>query len=224
MRTAAEREAAMISAALSRLSVGCRQTLLDAESDVYLRMLLPYGGEAVSRACDAILRDPDAPGWFPRTQEIIARITGSRRAAAIEAWHKFRAGVSRYAGRTVAFDDPLIHHCAATLGGWNRIGLSSTGAVDKLRDDFLALYSRAIQHAPDPADVPRRLDGEDDAPVGMAVPIGNRERSLTVLRGDMAQAITTARFGLPLAPSHPQAITRSVAPPITTRNHQDSSA
>lgn len=178
-----------IISALTRLSLTYRQPLNDAEMDTYVQVLAPYGAPAVESAVMAILRDPDAPGWYPRPQEIILRITGSRKTQAISAWLKFRQGITTHAHYTVAFDDPLIHYCAQAFGGWRRLGQCSPVANDKLRDDFLSMYSEAIANPPAPSEIQPRLIGDDEAPEGKAIPLGNRERARAVMRGEIGHAL-----------------------------------
>lgn len=200
---------------LNMLAAAYRQPLGDDTLAVYVEVLLPFGAEAVDRAARAVLADADAPGWFPRTQEIILRITGSRKLKAEVAWTKFRGAISTHIGRTVAFDDPLIHHVAVQLGGWRRLGENSSYANDQLRADFVALYGEAFSQPPRVEDIPRRLLGNDDPPEGKAVLMGDRDRALDVLRGDLAGALglTTGR------PAPLRLVSPSAAPAAITRSN-----
>lgn len=180
--------------ALARLSSNYRQPLNETDMDTYVRTLLPYGSAAIASAVDTILGDPDAPGWFPRTQEIIVRITGSRKRQLALAWNKFRTGISTHSGMTVAFDDPLIHFAAKSLGGWTRLGMMNTYALDNLRADFCELYSAAVEEPPPVKEIPRRLVGDDHAPEGKAITIGDREKAIAVARGDIASALMAVTF------------------------------
>lgn len=179
---------------LSRMASIYRQPLADAELETYVKLLVPYGGQAVAKACEAILSDPDAPGWYPRPNEIILRITGSRKRAAALAWHKFRTGISQYAGFTVAFDDPLIHYVAQRTGGWSRLGQGTTYALDKLREDFIEHYAEALENPPPADQVPRLMVGEDNPGPNRAIPIGDRSKVAEVVSGDLNAAIKAITF------------------------------
>jgi hypothetical protein len=178
----------MIDADKPRLAewlTGCAEvydkTVSQAGIAIWWGILSHFPTEAVDRAFKAHVADPDTGRRMPTPADIVGRITGGSEAAALDAWTKVE-GAIRSAGssRSVVFDDPLIHACLASMGGWVRLCQSDADDMPFRRRDFVAAYKGYRQRNEKPQ-YPGVLTGRYSG--GMLTLIGDHDKARLVFKG-----------------------------------------
>jgi Domain of unknown function (DUF6475) len=168
-------------------------------SEVYGREISPAGiavwwnivqhfpAESVERAFTAHVADPDTGRRMPTPADIVGRIMGGSETAAVEAWTKVMS-VSRPCGwsRNVVFDDPLIHACVDSLGGWETFCRTPDEDLGYRRKSFIDAYKGFRQRREVPKHAP--------------VCVGQYPREPVTLVGDPHKARSVFRSGI--VPEH----------------------
>ena len=153
---------------------------------LWFESLRHYDLPAIRSALSAHVRNPDSGQFLPRPADVVKAIDGGSDDAALLAWAKVDRAlrvVGTYA--TVVFDDPLIHYCVASLGGWIKLGQLSEDDWKYQRQPFATLYRGARGRK---MSYPAKLLGISEAENGelhQAQPtmIGDPEKALQVLAG-----------------------------------------
>lgn len=159
--------------------------LSTAAIEVWWNLLRAFPAEKVDRAFKAHIADPDTGRFMPRPADIIARMTIGSEGAANEAWVKaIKAARHHGAGRSVAFDDPLIHACLDALGGWPRFCMMREDDQHFRRLDFVRIYTA------------HRMRG--DKPTYSGVLYGRMETTKVTLIGDEQRCLAVIENGTPM--------------------------
>jgi hypothetical protein len=118
---------------------------------------------------------------MPTPADIVGRIMGGSETAAVEAWAKVTAH-SHPCGwsKNVVFDDPLIHACVATLGGWITLCETAREDLGYRRRDFVEAY-KGFRQRQDKPHYPPVLFGR--YPKEKVLLVGDEEKARLVFRG-----------------------------------------
>ena len=152
-----------------------------AAMGIWWNILRHYEGRLVERAFKAHIADPDTGRRMPTPADIVGRIMGGSETAAAEAWAK----VTSYShpcgwSRNVVFDDPLIHACIATLGGWLALCETDREDLGYRRRDFVEAY-KGFRQRQDKPQYPPVLFGR--YPKEKVLLVGDEEKARLVFRG-----------------------------------------
>lgn len=153
---------------------------------IWFEALKHYDLAAIRSALSSHVRNPDNGQFLPRPADVVRAIEGGSDDAALQAWSKVDRAIRRvgtYA--TVVFDDPLIHYCIASIGGWIKLGTLTEDDWKYQRQPFVTLYRGARMRG---AAYPSKLIGIAEAENGARHPaapvlIGDPQKALTVLAG-----------------------------------------
>lgn len=110
---------------------------------LYWSVLEEYSLEQIQTAIRAHLKDPSDGRFFPTPASIIAKINGSAKGNATEAWPE----VLRLASNSSeAFSgDPMTEAAVHALGGWRKIGQTQERDMVFLRKEFIEIYEGYLE-------------------------------------------------------------------------------
>jgi hypothetical protein len=102
-------------------------------------LLKPYGIEEVKKAATKLLRNHRYSG-FPKISDMVAIIENRDdiEDIATSQWQVVKKNLNSYA--SVMFDDPVIHMCISSMGGWIRLCQMQTEEETWKEKDFTKLY------------------------------------------------------------------------------------
>lgn len=109
---------------------------------LYWQTLREYDFEAVQRAAEAHMKNPETAGSFmPKPAEFVKMMQGSTGDQSAIAWSKAEEAVKR-AGpyQDVVFDDAIIHRVLADMGGWIWLCSQDDKAWPFVGNDFKTRY------------------------------------------------------------------------------------
>lgn len=109
---------------------------------LYWQTLREYDFEAVQRAAEAHMKNPETAGSFmPKPAEFVKMMQGSTGDQSAIAWSKAEEAVRR-AGpyQDVVFDDAIIHRVLADMGGWIWLCSQDDKAWPFIGNDFKTRY------------------------------------------------------------------------------------
>lgn len=109
---------------------------------LYWQTLREYDFEAVQRAAEAHMKNPETAGSFmPKPSEFVKMMQGSTGDQSAIAWSKAEEAVRR-AGpyQDVVFDDAIIHRVLADMGGWIWLCSQDDKAWPFVGNDFKTRY------------------------------------------------------------------------------------
>ena len=170
--------------------------------DIFWHGLKPYAFEAVKRALNLHIVDPDRGQYAPKPADLIRLIEGDTETQALRAWGKALDGLKRagvYA--SVVFDDPLIHTVITDMGGWVGLGQMKTADETYRGHEFARRYRGYLAQRALPA-YPERLKGlieKQNAAAGYdeGIPepilLGDPAKARRVLAGTVPGAIADHR-------------------------------
>lgn len=148
---------------------------------LWFAALRGYELAIVSAALTRHMRNPDNGQFLPTPADLIKLIEGSSEDVALQAYNKVDQALRQVGPyRTVVFDDPVIHHVVAALGGWMKLGHVSDEDWKFQRQAFVTLY-RGFRVRP--ATPPPRLAGICEAENG------DKNREAPYLVGDRAKCL-----------------------------------
>lgn len=161
---------------------------------LYWATLIEYDMEAVRRAFQAWIKNPDTGQFAPKPADIIRMIDGATGDRAMITWSKVDKAV-RMVGhyQSVAFDDPIIHRVIDDMGGWRKLAsLPSNKDLEFAGQEFIKRYRALALAGGVGGDYPAYLIGESEA--------SNRKDGYhnvdpVALVGDQTRAKEVARLG-----------------------------
>lgn len=160
--------------------------------DLYLGGLKQYDYEAISRAAQMHMANPDAGQFFPKIADFVRHIGGGNADRALVAWAKVDKAVRTVGDhRSVVFDDALIHAVISDMGGWIGFGMGTLEEWPFKQNEFVKRYRGYIERG-DIGEYPGKLSGRHDA---YNRQIGKENDKETVLLGDQSKAIQVLNLG-----------------------------
>lgn len=167
---------------------------------VWWQALKPFDFEAVKRALNAHVVNPDVGQFMPKPADVVKVLRGRTVDNAMIAWSKVDRAV-RCVGsyRSVAFDDPIIHRVIEDMGGWVTLGKKSSDEWPFVSNEFCTRY-RGYAMRDVPPSYPTHLIGiaeasnnekKTNSDEGITL-IGNADRAKKVIShgGESSIAIT----------------------------------
>lgn len=189
-----------------------RQAVSPAIITVYWRGCQEFTLEQVTKAIDALTKDPDPKvgDFVPKLSGIVRMLQGTQTDRSLIAWGKV-SGAMGYVGawRDVAFDDPIIHLCINDVGGWPKVARTPYEDQSYLQHAFCKAY-QAYANRGAPTEWPSFLvgasEGKDEyAKVGMTPPriklVGDVDIARRVVDGGTAVVRLTAKPAVAALPA-----------------------
>lgn len=100
-----------------------RQTLTPMMTQILWQALRGYDLQAISKAFDKHLMNPDTGQFPPKPADIVRLLDGGTEDQAQLAWAKVDKAVRQVgAYQSVVFDDAVIHAVLMDMGGWIALG------------------------------------------------------------------------------------------------------
>jgi hypothetical protein len=108
---------------------------------VWWEAMRPYDLRAVTDALNRHCVNPDSGQFAPKPADVVKMLGGSTQDSALVAWSKVDRGVREVGtGRSVVFDDPVIHRVVTDMGGWAAFGTKTEDEWPFLRNEFVNRY------------------------------------------------------------------------------------
>lgn len=108
---------------------------------VWWEAMRPYDLRAVTDALNRHCVNPDSGQFAPKPADVVKMLGGSTQDAALVAWSKVDRGVRHVGtGRSVVFDDPVIHRVVTEMGGWVQLGTKTEDEWPFVRNEFVNRY------------------------------------------------------------------------------------
>jgi len=108
---------------------------------VWWEALKSYDYRAVADALNRHCVNPDTGQFSPKPADVVKMLSGSTQDAAFVAWSKVDRGVRQVGtGRSVVFDDPVIHRVISDMGGWSEMGRKTEDEWPFIRNEFVNRY------------------------------------------------------------------------------------
>lgn len=132
-------------------------------SELYFDALKDMSVEDIAKACNILVRSVK---FFPKPLEFRESMAINTDDLAAIAYGKFYKGMMRaHPGRTLIFDDPIIHAVIENIGGWNEELYNKWSSIKDevwLRKQFESLYQTYAKCGV-PDNTPERLVGDCEA-------------------------------------------------------------
>lgn len=113
--------------------------------------------EAVADAFNRHAVSADQGQFLPKPADVVKLLAGTSLDAAQIAWSKVDRAVRQVGTyQSVVFDDPLIHHVIADMGGWVHIGTKDEEAWPYIAKEFQTRY-RAFRTSGVRSDPPKLI-------------------------------------------------------------------
>ena len=126
---------------------------------IYAKALEDIPVEDIERAAWDIIQTRTTAS-FPKVAEIRERLKGRTEDIAVIALDKLERAMARIgAYKSVQFDDPLIHACVSSLGGWPRLCQMDLDEWKWVKRDFEKIYRAFATRPLDSLQIPERLAG-----------------------------------------------------------------
>ncbi|SDV49085.1 DUF6475 domain-containing protein [Chitinasiproducens palmae] len=118
-----------------------RQDFSEFAAGVWISAMRPFDFAAVRDALNRHCVNPDNGQFMPKPADVVRMLEGSTQDSALTAWAKIDRSV-RLVGtyRSVVFDDALIHHVVAEMGGWSQLGVRTEDEWPFVRNEFVNRY------------------------------------------------------------------------------------
>lgn len=159
---------------------------------IYWQGLKQYDYQAISKAAQQHMANPDGGQFFPKIADFTRHIGGGNADRALIAWAKVDKAIRTVGDhRSVVFDDAIIHAVISDMGGWIDFGMCGLDDWPFKQNEFLKRYRGYIERG-DVGEYPAKLTGRAD--------MHNRQLGLenekeTVLIGDQSKAIEVLQLG-----------------------------
>lgn len=161
--------------------------------EIYWEGLKQHEYEAVSRAAQLHMKNPEGGQFFPKLGDFNRHLTGSNQDKALQAWAKVDKAVRTIGPyRSVVFDDPVIHAVIADMGGWIGLGNCSEETEWPFRQNEFAKRYRGIMDRGGVESYLAKLTGIADMHNRT---IGKQNEHETVLLGDQEKAMAILQNG-----------------------------
>lgn len=103
----------------------------------------------VRRALNAHVASPKNGQFLPKPADVIRHISGDPQTKSLLAWSKVLQAIKSVGcGRTVVFDDPMIHAAIQNMGGWHEFTRLTQDEEPFKAREFQKQYEAAIEHPP----------------------------------------------------------------------------
>jgi hypothetical protein len=140
-----------------------RKPISEAGIALWWRQLARFDIEAVERAFDLHIANPETGRFMPHPADIIGLIEGGTQDGALQAWTKVDHAVRTVGPHaSVVFDDPLIHRVLHEMGGWIALGTKALDEWPFVGKEFATRY-RAYRVRRETPEYPRALIGLNEA-------------------------------------------------------------
>jgi hypothetical protein len=157
---------------------------------VWWEAMKAYDFRAVADAMNRHCVNPDSGQFAPKPADVVRMLAGSTEDSALVAWSKVDRGVREVGtGRSVVFDDPIIHRVVTDMGGWSALGAKTEDEWPFVRNEFVNRYRGYRMRSETPEYLPvliglyqaqnQRLGFESDPPTL----IGNPDTAKAVMLG-----------------------------------------
>ena len=181
------------------------QSVSEFSLSVWWEVLRSYDFIAVKQAINRYARNPDQGHFAPKPSDLIKMLTGSTVDSAQVAWSKVDWAVRSVGpGRSVVFDDPLIHRVLSDMGGWVLLGYVTNDEWPFKSNEFQSRY-RGYSMRGEIPNYPPVLTGIHEAEnrangykVEPPTMVGDSETALKVLSGGSDEPLLrVTRFDQP---------------------------
>jgi len=163
-----------------------------ALAQIYWEGLKRFDYQAISRATQMHMANPDAGQFFPKIADFVRHIGGGNADRSLIAWSKVDTAVRTIGDhRSVVFDDSIIHAVIADMGGWIGFGMSDMSEWPFRQNEFVKRYRGYVERG-DAGAYPAKLVGRADAHNRQ---IGKETDAETVLIGDQHRALDVLKLG-----------------------------
>lgn len=137
------------------------KSLSDMAISMYWNALEGYSIAEVRTALNTCVRSADNGQYMPKPADIIRHIDGDSSAKASLAWGIVVQTIRRVGtGKSVCFEDPLIHCVLRDMGGWQQLGKMKVEDEPFRAAEFERRYRAYAQNKP--KEYPRYLPGAID--------------------------------------------------------------
>ena len=147
-----ESERPTFAEAMLRLGEIYREEISKLRAESYWAVLREYELLAV---LDGMAKHVAESQFFPKPNEILAQINGSKQDRAVRAWDRFVMAVRHHGpSESVDFHDPVLHTTIEAMGGWHVIAASLPEDPVELgyrRHEFLERHRSYQRALPGPA-------------------------------------------------------------------------
>lgn len=135
------------SAMLTVIADYCGKQLSPGVISLYWQGLQDLEIDAVRKALNAHVQNPDTGQYMPKIADIRRMLGGTTRDAALMAWNKVQEAVGRAGGyRSVCFDDPTINRVVHDMGGWPEICAKGMDELPFVERNFCDRYRAYKTH------------------------------------------------------------------------------
>jgi hypothetical protein len=135
------------SAMLMVIADYCGKQLSPGVISLYWQGLQDLDIDAVRKALNAHVQNPDTGQYMPKIADIRRMLGGTTRDAALMAWNKVQEAVGRAGGyRSVCFDDPIINRAVHDMGGWPEICTKGMDELPFVERNFCDRYRAYKTH------------------------------------------------------------------------------
>lgn len=173
--------------------------------ELYWGALESFEFDAVKKAFQAHLSNPDTGQFMPKPADVMRYVNGSSQTRALQAWSKVAEAIRRVGSyASVVFDDPLIHVAIEEMGGWISLCQTLLKDLPFRANEFEKRYAAYVLHPP--LHYPKQLIGleeKENRMNGYAIKppllIGNTERALTILQNGCEKPLNVQALNLSLA-------------------------
>jgi Domain of unknown function (DUF6475) len=175
---------------------------------VWWEAMKAYDLRAVADALNRHCVNPDSGQFAPKPADVVKMLAGSTQDSALVAWSKVDSAVRHVGcGRSVVFDDPVIHRVLMDMGGWTQLGTKTEEEFPFVRNEFVNRYRGYRMRSETPDYLPvmigyyeaqnQRSGFKSDAPTLIGNPeaaqtvmlSGNEKSLLQFTRADVAGAV-----------------------------------
>jgi hypothetical protein len=132
-------------------------------ADMYWDALKEFDYEAVSKAAQLHMKNPEGGQFFPKVADLVRHLSGNNTDKGMQAWSRVEKAV-RTVGpyMSVAFDDPIIHAVIQDMGGWTGFGNCDEQTEWPFRQNEFVKRYRAYLNAGGAGKYPAVLTGIAD--------------------------------------------------------------
>lgn len=156
---------------------------------VWFQALKQYDLTAISEAFSRHCVNPDSGQFMPKPADVVKMLGGTTQDSALVAWTKVDKAVRGVGtGRSVVFDDPLIHRVLHDIGGWVKLGSKEEKDWDFVRNEFVTRYrgykmrSEVPEYAPVMVGTYEHENRKNGFPVDAPMLIGDAKVAALVLK------------------------------------------
>lgn len=173
-----------------------RQDCSEFATMVWWQAMQPFDFSAVADALNRHCVDPDRGQFAPKPADVVRLLRGGGKDSAAIAWAKTEKAIRCIGSYTsVAFDDPLIHACVDSLGGWVSLCQSTEQELPHVARRFETLY-QGYRGRADAPNYPPVLIGQSESENAQRgfksekpTLIGNPEKAKITMQGGKASGL-----------------------------------